>query len=111
MSDLCDGKLEVVVDFSAGDFPKYRKKSLDWLGISDGQIKKARRFTFTSKNLSLPKFSQAVGQSISRFSNAKCIILENPFYLINWKEFSQDVNQINSSEYKLGKEIVRLVFE
>ena len=104
---MCNGELEVVVDFSAGDFPKYRKKSLDWLGISDDQINNARRVTFTSKNLSLPNFLETVLQNLSRFSNAKCIILENPFYLINWKEFSQDVNQIDSAEYKLGKEIIR----
>lgn len=94
------------MDFSEQDHENYRNKSLKWFGLEDSRLK-ARRIPFMDTNKSLSDFSLALKQSISNYDNEKCILLENPFFLINWEKFADDVKEKDSNVYELGKRIVR----
>ena len=96
----------MLVDFSEYDYENYRNKSLKWFGLGESQLK-PRRIPFMEKNKSLSDFSLALKQAMTISDNEKCILLENPFFLINWEKFADEVKEHNSNVYELGKRIVR----
>ena len=96
----------MLVDFSEYEHENYRNKSLEWLGIGTDQTK-ARRIPFMEKNKSMSDFTLALEDAMTSSQDEKCILLENPFYLINWEKFADEVKEKNSNVYELGKRIVR----
>ena len=106
LSDICDGKSEVRIDFTGVRNP-VRNATLEWFGIDKDKFEKTEKKEMLKVGLGLRGFTEYVKNEMSRSEN--CIYLENPFYLMHWNGYKSktDINQQNFIPLKRGEIIIK----
>lgn len=106
LSNLCDGTSELRFDLTGFRNP-VRNASLEWLGIEKNKFEKTESIRLTIEDMLPDQFTERVINETTTFVEHKCIYIENPFWLINWNRYKNNVTTEYSFQFQRGQTIIK----